>query len=292
MKITLSKYAGFCDGVNRAYKIVENLAKSKKTPKPIFVLGSLAHNADVVKRIEEMGIKKISVEKNLIKYLQSSGMKMGTLIITAHGIGPDIYEFAKQKEVNLVDATCPKVIKVQRLAKNFSWKKYQLIIIGEKKHKEVRGIFEWANKRAFFVERESDLKKIRPDLNKKIVVISQTTQNKDFVKNIVDSIKKKYPQAEAFDTLCTTTHNRQNEVKKIAQNNDALLVIGSPESANSRRLWEIGKKNNSRTYFLERAECIQKKWLKDCKKIGITAGASTPDWVIKEVMENIKKNYK
>jgi 4-hydroxy-3-methylbut-2-enyl diphosphate reductase len=289
MKITLSKYAGFCDGVDRAYEIAEELAKNRKTPRPIFVLGSLAHNADVVKRIEEMGIKKISVENNLIKFLQSSKIKIGTLIITAHGIGPNIYDFARQKGINLVDATCPKVIKVQRLVRNFSKKNYQLIIIGERSHKEVRGIFEWANKEAFFVEKKEDLKKIKLDPSKKIAIISQTTQNKDFVKNVINSIRKKYPKAEAVDTLCATTHNRQNEIKKIAKNNDVLIVIGSPESANSRRLWEIGKKSNSKTYFLEKADFIQKKWFKDCEKVGITAGASTPSWAIKEVIGCIRK---
>ena len=289
MKITLSKYAGFCDGVNRAYKITEELVENRKTPKPIFVLGSLAHNADVVKRIEAMGIKKIDVENDLIKFLQSSKVKIGTLIITAHGIGPDIYAFAERKGINLVDATCPKVIKVQRLARNFSRKGYQLIIIGEKSHKEVRGIFEWANGEAFFVENEKDIKKIKFDSNKKIAIISQTTQNKDFVKKVINLIKKKYPKAETVDTLCETTHNRQNEIKKIAKDNDILIVIGSPESANSRRLWEIGKKNNPRAYFLEKADSIEKKWFQGCKKIGITAGASTPNWIIEEVVEHIKK---
>ena len=289
MKIILSQYAGFCDGVDRAYKIVEKIVKDKKTAKPVFVLGSLAHNSDVVKKIEEMGVQKISVEDNLIEYLQNSKIRIGTLIITAHGIGPDIYDFAKRKKINIVDATCPKVIKVQRLARNFFKKKYQLVIIGEKKHKEVRGIYEWAGRKAFFVEKKDDLKKIKFNSDKKIAIISQTTQNRDFVKKIVVQIKKGCPKAEAYDTLCLTTHNRQNEVKKIAKSSDVLLVIGSPESANSRRLWEIGKKSNHRTYFLEKASGIKKKWFADCKKVGITAGASTPSWVIKEVIENIKK---
>ncbi len=289
MKIILSQYAGFCGGVDRAYKIVQEIVKDKKTAKPVFVLGSLAHNNDVVKKIEEMGIKKISVEKNLTEYLQNSKIKIGTLIVTAHGIGPVIYDFAKRKKINLIDATCPKVIKVQRLARNFSKKNYQLIIIGQKKHKEVRGIFEWAACKAFFVEEEGDLEKIKLNSNKKIAIISQTTQNSDFVKEIVAQIKKRYPKAEAYDTLCLTTHNRQSEVKKIAKNSDILIVIGSPESANSRRLWEIGKENNPQTYFLERASGIKKRWFVGCKKVGITAGASTPNWIIEEVIENIKK---
>ncbi len=289
MEIILSQYAGFCGGVDRAYRIVEKIAKDKKTKKPIFVLGSLAHNNDVVKKIEEMGIKKIDVESNLIKHLESLKNNIGTLIITAHGIGPDVYDFAKRKKINLVDATCPKVIKVQRLARNFFKKKYQLIIIGEKKHKEVRGIYEWAGKKAFFIEKKSDFKKIKIDPEKNIAIISQTTQNKDLVSKLSAMIKKGYPEAEAVDTLCLTTHNRQDEVKKIAKACDILIVIGSPESANSRRLWEIGKENNSRTYFLEKSGQLQKKWFKECECVGITAGASTPDWTIKEVIARIRE---
>lgn len=287
MKITLSKYAGFCNGVDRAYKIVEKISTDQQTKKPVFILGSLAHNSEVVKKIEDMGVKKISFDSNSMKFLSSTKAKIGTLIITAHGVGPEIYALVKKKKIDIIDTTCPKVIKVQRLAKSFSQKNYQLIIIGEKKHKEVQGIYEWANRKTFFVENEKDLKKIilNPRIN--IAIISQTTQNKDFVRRVVSLIRKKYPKAEAIDTLCLTTHNRQREVKKLAKK-DVLVVIGSSESANSRRLWEIGKKDNPKTYFIENAASIQKKWFKGCRNIGITAGASTPSWIIREVIDCLK----
>lgn len=287
MQITLSKYAGFCEGVERAYNIVEKTAKDPKIRRPIFVLGSLVHNDDVVKKIEKMGIKKLNVDSNLMGFLNSAKIKIGTLIITAHGIGPKIYEFAEKNKINLIDTTCPKVIKVQRLAKNFSKKNYQLVIIGEKNHKEVKGIYEWADKKAFIVENSEDLLALSLDSKKNIAVISQTTQDREFFDKSAKYIAKKYPQAEIVDSICMTTHYRQTEVKELAQKNDVIIVIGSPKSANSKRLWEIAKRTNSKTYFIQRASDLKKQWFMKCKKVAITAGASTPDILIKQVKDKI-----
>lgn len=289
MQITLSRYAGFCDGVERAYEIAKEAANNPQIKKPIYVLGSLVHNQDVVDRIEKMGIRKIHVDGKIFKLLNSKIKEIGTLIITAHGMGPRIYEFVRKKKINLIDTTCPRVIKVQKLAKLFLDKSRQIVIVGEKDHKEVKGIYEWTNKTAVFVENEDDLKRIELNRRKKIAVISQTTQNQEFVKKAEEFIKNKYPQVEVIDTLCLTTHHRQDEVWELAKNQDAVIVIGSTQSANSTRLWEIAKKINPKSYFVERAKQIKKTWLKDCKKVGVTAGASTPDWVINEVMAILKK---
>lgn len=289
MKITLSKYAGFCEGVERAYNIVEKIAKDPNIKRPIFVLGSLVHNDDVVKKIEEMDIKKLNVDSNLMDFLDSAKMKIGTLIITAHGIGPKIYEFAKKNKVNIIDTTCPKVIKVQRLAENFSKRGYQLVIIGEKNHKEVKGIYEWVNGKAFIVENTEDLQDLSLDPKKNIAIVSQTTQDREFLDQSAKYIAEKYPQAEIIDSICMTTHDRQAEVKELAQKNDVVIVIGSPKSANSKRLWEIAKRINSKTYFIERADDLKKEWFAECKKVAITAGASTPNILIDRVRDRILK---
>ena len=288
MEIILSKYAGFCEGVARAYEIVEKIARDSKTKRPVFVLGSLVHNDDVVKKIEEMGVEKINVDENLMNFLNSAKGKIGTLIITAHGIGPEIYKFAKDNNINLADTTCPKVIKVQRLAESFSRRGYQLVIIGEKKHKEVKGIFEWTDEKAFIIENTEDLQKLILDSAKKVAVVSQTTQDREFFDQSAKYIQEKYPQAEIIDSICMTTHDRQVEVKELAKENDVIVVIGSPKSANSKRLYEIAKRINPKTYFIERAENLQKDWFAECEKVAITAGASTPDVLIKEVKDKIK----
>lgn len=283
MKINLSKYAGFCEGVKRAYDIVEKIAKDKKIKKPVYVLGSLVHNDDVVKKIEKLGIKKLSFDGNIDKFFRSNKRKIGTLVVTAHGIGPKFYKLAKEKDIDVVDTTCPKVIKVQKLAKLFSDKKCQVIIIGKKTHKEVEGIYEWSGRKAIIVESVEDIN-VEDDFKGEIVVISQTTQGEDLVKMITKKIKSKYPKrVKYFDTLCETTHNRQGEIKKIARKNDVMIIIGSSESANSTHLWEISKEINPKSYFIENARGLNKKWFKDVKKIGVSAGASTPPWIIKEV---------
>lgn len=289
MKVTLSKYAGFCDGVERAYEIVKEIAKKPDIKKPIFVLGSLVHNKDVVDSIESLGVKKIEFDGKVEDIAKKIDNKIGTLVITAHGIGPRIFEIAKQKGVDVVDTTCPKVIKVQRLAQVFFGRNHQVVIIGEPKHKEVQGIHRWANKRSTIVANDEDVENLDLDSEKPITVVSQTTQNRDWVESIAKKIKKKYPQSEILDTVCSTTRNRQAEAKELAKGNDLVLVIGSPTSSNSNRLWEIAKEINEKTYFIERLDDIKKEWLENCKNIGITAGASSPRWVIRDVVDYLEK---
>jgi 4-hydroxy-3-methylbut-2-enyl diphosphate reductase len=288
MEITLSVYAGFCEGVERAYNIVEKIANDPKVKRPIFVLGSLVHNDDVVERIEKMGVKKVHVEGPLEDFFEKIKNEVGTLVITAHGIGPKIYELAKQYDVDLVDTTCPRVVKVQRLAKAFFSRDTQIVIIGEKNHKEVKGIYEWANKRAIFIETDEDLCGFDVDPAKKIAVISQTTQDQEFVDRAAAQISKKYPHAEVVDSICLTTHHRQTEIKQLAIVNDVVIVIGSPESANSKRLWEIAERVNSSSYFIQRASELKGEWFVGCKKAAVTAGASTPKWIIDDVLNKIE----
>lgn len=288
MIVTLSKYAGFCDGVAGAYRKVTEIAKDNKTKKPIYVLGSLVHNNDVIADIEKLGVKKIAFTGSISEMAQNLDEKIGTLVITAHGIGPKIFELAKDRNIAVVDTTCPKVIKAQRLAKIFLDRGNQIIIIGEVKHKEVQGIYRWAQKKAHIVSSSADIEKLNLDKNRNIAVISQTTQNKDFVDEIVAAIKKIYPQAQILDTVCDTTKNRQVEASELAKSNELILVIGSAESSNSNRLWEIAKNININSYFIENIRDIKEEWLRDIKKVGITAGASSPQWVIEEVVNYLK----
>ncbi len=163
-----------------------------------------------------------------------------------------------------------------------------MVIIGEKNHKEVKGIYEWANKKAFIVENVEDLRALSLDPKKNIAVISQTTQDREFFDKSAKYIAKKYPQAEIINSICLTTHDRQIEIKELAQKNDIIIVIGSPKSANSNRLWEIAKHINSKTYFIERADKLEKEWFADCGRAAVAAGASTPKWVIDGVIKKIE----
>lgn len=288
MKVILSKYAGFCGGVKRAYEIVEKLSKDSQTKKPIVVLGLLVHNADVVKRIEGMGVQKIDFSGNVEDIEDKIDEKIGTLVVTAHGIGPEIFEIARKKGVDIVDTTCPKVIKVQRLSQVFLNRGDQIVIIGEKKHKEVQGIYGWSQKKASIVENENDVENLNLDENRNIMVVSQTTQIRDWVNKISKAVCKKYSKSQVYETVCDTTKDRQSEVAEVAKNNDIVFVIGSPESSNSNRLYEIAKEINSNTHFIERVGDINEKWLQGKNTAAVTAGASSPDWIIDEVIEFLK----
>ncbi len=288
MKITLSKYAGFCEGVQRAYEMVEKIAKDSKVKKPIFVLGALVHNDEVVAKIESLGVKKINVEGELEDFFEKNESQIGTLVITAHGVGPKIYELAKKYQIYLVDTTCPRVIKVQRLAKNFFEKNVQIVIIGEKNHKEVVGIFQWGGESAIFVETEKDLKDLNLDPNKEIAVLSQTTQDQEFVKRAAAQISKKYPKAQILDSICLATHERQSEISQLTKNNEVVIIIGDPASSNSKRLFEIAKRSNKNSYFIQKAQQLEQKWFAGKKTVAVTAGASTPAWIIEEVVLKLK----
>ena len=282
MKIYLSQFAGFCDGVRRAYEMIVALDISK-AKKPIYILGSLAHNAEVVRKIEEKGITKIDLEK----FFRSKKGEIGTIIVTAHGAGPEIFALAKEKGIEIVDTTCPKVIKVQRLAKVFSARGYVIVLIGDKGHKEVEGINAWGEKKAHIVSNQKDLENLHIEKDEKIIILSQTTQSKDFFEEAGKFIQKKFPKAEIISTICYTTHDRQGEISKLAGDMDVVIVIGSKESANSTRLFEISKEKNPKTYFIENSSQLQSIWFSGVGEVLVTAGASTPSWIIDEVIEVI-----
>lgn len=283
MKITLSQFAGFCDGVRRAYDIVSGLDMTK-VRQPVFVLGSLVHNSDVVKKIEEKGIAKIDLES----FLQSAPGEIGTLIVTAHGVGPNIYTVAKEKSIDLIDTTCPKVIKVQRLAQNFVKRGYIIVLIGDKNHKEVRSIFEWGEEKPIIISDDQDLENVDLSKAEKIMILSQTTQSKEFVEKVWKFIENKYEKVEKINTICLATNQRQGEIQRISQESDAVVVIGSPESANSTMLYEIARKINKKVVFVERAEALNESFFAGVESVAVTAGASTPSWIIEAVINRLK----
>lgn len=283
MKIFLSQYAGFCPGVKRAFDMVMSL-DMENIKKPVLVLGSLVHNEDVNKRIKEKGIGEITLEE----LKNSLSGEVGTLIVTAHGDGPEIFALANGKKINVIDTTCPKVIKVQRLANVFSKRKMKVVIVGDKEHKETRGIQGWSGGNSLIVSSLEDLSQSSLLSKNKIAILSQTTQDEIFFEKVCREIKKNNPSAFIENTICLTSKERQEEIKKMAGKNDAVLVVGSPSSANSKRLFEIACQINKKTFFVENANQIKKEWFYKIYKLAITAGASTPKWIIEEIVDKIK----
>ena len=277
MKITIAKHSGFCFGVKRAYDLA--CAGSRSCGK-VYILGKLVHNDDVCRDLRKKRIKEI-------KSLNEA--KEGTIIFTAHGVGPRLYEKVIKKGLKIIDTTCPKVVKAQRLAKNYAKKGYQVIVFGDEKHEEVKGIWEWSGDKVKIIGSLKEAKKLKLEKKKKYCLISQTTQNVEEFKRIKDYLSKASANFVYFNTICDSTDSRQNETRKLAEKNDAVIIVGGRDSANSRRLYEIAKSINLKTYFIENARQLKKNWFSDIKKLAITAGASTPEWAISKVIDKIGK---
>lgn len=244
----------------------------------VFILGKLVHNNDVCADLYKRGIKEIAF---------LSDIKDGTVIFTAHGVGPGFYEKASIMGLKIIDTTCPKVMKAQRLAKNFAEKKCTVLVFGDKNHREVKSIFEWSGRKAKVVGSFEEIKKIKLNKAKKYCLISQTTQNVEEFKKIIAFLRSNLKNFTYINTICPSTDDRQKEIRQLAKTNDAVIVIGGRDSANSRMLHQISKSINKKTYFVENAAQLKKNWFSGIKKIAVSAGASTPEWIIEEVINKI-----
>ena len=266
MEVILAEYLGFCYGVKRALKIAKKHADGKSC-----TLGPIIHNPQMVERLKSEGV---GVIEDLDK------MNEGTIIIRSHGVGPATYEKIKSKGLNLVDATCTHVKRAQRSARELAEEGYRVVIIGERNHPEVKSIFEWTNGKAVIIETETDAENFAPC--PKLGIVSQTTIAGEHFKNIVLRLLDKSKDVRIMRTICMATEQRQKAAIELAANVDVMIVVGGRNSANTTKLAKLCE-SKCKTYHIETAEEIQPEWFNQCKKVGITAGASTPDWIIREV---------
>ena len=278
MKITVAKNAGFCFGVKRAIDIARISTKKKE---PVYMLGDIVHNENVVRDIESAGIKKI---KNISRIQGGS-----SLLIRAHGSARKTIEKANSLKLEVIDATCPMVKEIHKVVRDMDKKGYRVAVIGDYNHDEVQGIVGQIQHKAIVLEDIADIeKKIPPDL-KKLTVVVQSTQNLEKVLKMRGILKKRIPDLEFHNTICSPTRLKQDEIKTLPKKNDCIVVIGSKTSANTKRLYEIAKSINRNSYWVKSSADIKKDWFKGVESVGITAGASTPDKTIQEVKEHIQK---
>jgi len=271
MEIILAKSAGFCFGVYRTLDILEKESKKSK----INILGDLIHNEFVVNDLRKKGI-------NNIESLDEADTK--NIVITAHGVPDSVKEEAKLKGFNVIDATCPLVEKVHNHAKEVEKKGYLPVVIGKEKHVEVKGIT--GNLKDYVViENIEDIEKLK---DKKVGVVVQTTENVDRVNEIVKRIKEITKETIFYDTICSATKERQKEAKELSKKVDLMIVIGGKKSNNTRKLFEICSKNTDAKQ-IENHKDLEKEWFNNVEKVGITAGASTPQVVINKVCSTIKE---
>ena len=275
-QILLAKEAGFCFGVKRAVDTALN--KKKEYKNKIYTLGPLIHNNDVVNLLEENNIYHIDI--NGIDNLKEGDV----IIIRSHGISKSILEKLHSKKLNVVDATCPYVTKIQMKVKEYYDLGYGILIVGDKDHPEVIGINGWCNNTAIISKGDELLQ----NLPKKIFVVSQTTEKQCNFDKVLDMVSDKCSEVVALNTICNATEVRQKAANDLSKEVDTMVVIGGYNSSNTTKLYEICKKNCKNTIHVENAGEIPMEFINKANNIGITAGASTPDWIIKEAVLKMK----
>ena len=273
-EVYLAENLGFCYGVKRAIQLAEDSVTSQSRS---YTLGPIIHNPQMVARLAEEGIGKIETLDEIVE---------GTVIVRSHGVGPHVYEKIEAKGLNLVDATCPHVRKAQNAARKLSEDGLQVVIVGDKNHPEVRSILEWAGEGAVAVDTEEEAAGL-PRYGR-LGIVSQTTFSGARFKRIVSVLLDKSSDVRIIRTICTATDLRQSAAVKLAGEVELMIVVGGKNSANTTKLAQLcGEK--CKTYHIETAAEVCDEWFATIKKIGITAGASTPDWIIKEVYEKCQK---
>lgn len=275
MRVEIAKHAGYCYGVERALTLAKEAAESRSAP--IRTLGPIIHNPQVVDSLKEMGVQPV---ENI------DDLEEGTIIIRTHGVDPRIVEKARSRGLTVVDATCPFVAKAQRRAASLKQEGYTVLIVGERNHPEVEGILAHVGGDARVVERVSDISNLKA---KRVGIVVQTTQSIENLQRIVSLVIERSIDLKVYNTICNATSQRQVAARELAARADAMVVIGGKNSANTTRLAQICHENNNRTYHIETADELRPEWFEGCHMVGVTAGASTPNWILKEVEERLKE---
>ena len=277
-EVILAKSAGFCFGVKRAVDTVyEQVGK-----KNVYTYGPIIHNEEVVKDLEQKGVKVIKDISEL------DNIEKGIIIIRSHGVSGDVYDTIKNKGFEIVDATCPFVLKIHKIVKEESENGSQIVIIGNENHPEVQGIMGWSVSPVHVVDTVEKAEKLELDKENKVCVVSQTTFNYNKFQELVEIIKEKGYDIIVLNTICNATEERQTEARAIAEQVDAMIVIGGRNSSNTQKLFEICKNECKNTYYIQTVKDLDLAEVRSVDNVGITAGASTPNNIIEEVQKNVR----
>ena len=280
MKILLANPRGFCAGVDRAIEIVE--LALKKYGAPVYVRHEIVHNKYVVEDLRSKGAVFVAEVDEI-----PDG---GITIFSAHGVSEKVEGSAELRELPVIDATCPLVTKVHNEAKRYEAAGHDIILIGHKGHPEVEGT-SGRVKEVLLVESVEDVESLEVKDPDNLSYVTQTTLSLDDTKVIIDALKKRFPNIQGPDTrdICYATQNRQNAVRQLAEEVDVLLVIGATNSSNSNRLRDLGEELDVQSYLIADGSEINPEWLKDAKKIGVTAGASAPEILVQNVISKLRE---
>ncbi len=301
IEIVRAEDLGFCFGVKRAINMILKEAKDNVI---LYSLGPIIHNPQEVERLKKLGV----ITVNSIDEVPDNSY----VIIRSHGIPKEEFEKAKEKNLKIIDATCPFVKKAQMYVANLSKEGYKVVVVGKPEHPEVKGLVSYGNntividpeeyynipenERVEFLEykifKAEDLVDIREDRvvkYKRVGFVAQTTLKIEDYKNIINDIMPLVENIKVYNTICDATRKRQEATRRLAKIVDLIIVIGGKNSSNTNKLYSIAKKEAKKAYFIETKDELNPEWFKDVKRVGISAGASTPDWIIKDVEISIKK---
>ena len=280
--VIVAKTAGFCFGVEKAvekvYEQIENVKKGKAKG-PIYTYGPIIHNEEVVRDLEEKGVRVLETEEDLKSLPEGEGI----VVIRSHGVSRHIYDILNARRVTVVDATCPFVKKIHRIVEEHVRAGECVVIIGSPDHPEVEGIKDWGDEYTFVIENEAKAEEFKIPEGKKLCIVSQTTFNYNKFKELVEKFLKKGYDSSVLNTICNATQERQVEAARIASQVDAMIVIGGRHSSNTQKLYEICLKECKNTFYIQTLGDLDPDSVSSVRSVGITAGASTPKKIIEEV---------
>jgi len=279
VEILLAKEMGFCWGVRRAVSMMEKAASERGS---VISLGPIVHNPQVVAALAEKGVQVTS---------SIDGVSGVPLAIAAHGVGPKVLEEAKSKGLEIIDTTCPIVTRSQRWAKRMAEDGFTVIVYGDADHREIKGVLSWAQGKGVALT-EADLDSLPQELSSRVAIIPQTTQSPArfaaFIGRLLRERLAQISELQVVNTLCNVTASQQAAARDLAQKVELVLVIGGHNSANSSHLAEACREAGTETHHIETVAELEAQWLTGRERVGITAGASTPDWAVEEVVRGMR----
>jgi 4-hydroxy-3-methylbut-2-en-1-yl diphosphate reductase len=283
MKIILANPRGFCAGVNMAIEALETALRLYGSP--LYVYHEIVHNRPIVERFQQLGV----VFVNDISEVPTGG----TVLYSAHGVSPVIRQHSEGRNLRAIDATCPLVTKVHKEAIKFAREGYTIALIGHEGHDEVIGTMGEAPANIVLVEDAADVDALTLPADAKLAFLTQTTLSVDEAKSVIDALKRKYPQIVGphKDDICYATQNRQDAVKKLVTEADAVLVLGSQNSSNSQRLAEIARSSGKPAYLIDRVSELKDEWFRPSDTVLVTAGASAPEEHVQDCIEYLKQKF-
>ena len=289
MEVVVADNAGFCFGVKRA---VETVYQELSQGGEIYTYGPIIHNDEVVKELSERGVQIIGSEEEL-RNLKANpgGAPRRTVIIRSHGAKREVHDIIRENGLVLVDATCPFVKKIHTIVSEESKKGKKIVIVGNRDHPEVEGIRGWCEGEPVVIENREEALKIKDFKDVPVCVVSQTTFNFNKFQEIVEIFDKNCYDLNAVNTICNATELRQTEARELSKRSDAMLVVGGAKSSNTQKLFEICSSECNKTYFIQTAKDLKEKDFSLVSRLGVTAGASTPNNIIEEILNYVRVNF-